>query len=66
MTNRINDEKLAAIRNKLYDYMLKEMEWTQDPFRGIHWANRAWRPNLIEPFYKMSPNKRQKKKKNGA
>ncbi len=43
MHNLINSEQHKAVRNRLHDAILDEMDRTSDPFRGYCWAQRPWR-----------------------
>ena len=43
MTNLIDSEKYAAVRDVLHDRVLEWMNQTRDPFRGPIWERRPWR-----------------------
>lgn len=43
MTNLIDREDLAEIRDSLHDALLEWMNQTRDPFRGYDWERRPWR-----------------------
>lgn len=43
MTNLIEDEAYAGIRDALHDKLLNWMNETRDPFRGYYWERRPWR-----------------------
>ena len=43
LRNLIDDQDSAAVRNRLHDAILNEMDRVRDPLRGIAWANRPWR-----------------------
>lgn len=46
ITNLINDERYASIRNGLHDLILQHMNDTRDPFRGTYWHARPWRKDF--------------------
>lgn len=50
MINRIEDESLAEVRDRLHDAILDEMDRTRDPFRTPLWGIRPWR-KARELFY---------------
>jgi len=56
MTNRISDLALAAVRDRLHDALLAEMDRIRDTARSYRWAHRPWRsaPRLRTP-YKGAP-----------
>ncbi|HIU32717.1 MAG TPA: sulfatase-like hydrolase/transferase [Candidatus Caccousia avistercoris] len=41
--NLIDDPAYAAVRDKLHDRLLDNMDKTRDPFRGYYWERRPWR-----------------------
>lgn len=48
--NRIDDPSAASARDEAFDLLLWRM-WTQrDPFRGMGWERRAWRPAGGNPY----------------
>ena len=46
MTNLIDSEKHATIRDNLHDKILAWMNQTRDPFRGPIWERRPWKKEL--------------------
>jgi len=50
LTNRIDDDALAAERDRLHDWLLDEMDRIRDPFRSFRWGRRPWR-QAREAFY---------------
>ncbi len=44
--NRIDDPRLAEVRNRLHDRLLAWMDERMDPLRGQGWYARCWRPDL--------------------
>jgi len=46
MTNLINSEEHATIRDGLHDEILEWMNRTRDPFRGAIWERRPWKKEL--------------------
>jgi len=47
--NRIDDAKLATVRNGLHDRLLAWMDARLDPLRGNGWWQRPWRPDKVMP-----------------
>jgi uncharacterized sulfatase len=47
--NRIDDLKLATVRNDLHDRLLAWMDARLDPLRGNGWWQRPWRPDKVMP-----------------
>jgi uncharacterized sulfatase len=43
ITNLIDSEARAAVRDRLHDRLLEWMNGTRDPFRGYYWERRPWR-----------------------
>lgn len=43
LVNRIHDDALQSVRDRLHDRLLEWMDSTRDPLRGPHWARRPWR-----------------------
>ncbi len=43
MTNRIGDAALVAVRDRLHDALLAEMDRIRDTARSYRWAHRPWR-----------------------
>ncbi|MGL6173084.1 MAG: sulfatase/phosphatase domain-containing protein, partial [Cellulosilyticaceae bacterium] len=58
--NLIESEQFEAIRNKLHDALLEEMNVTRDPFRGYYWEERTWRTDATEPTWRYTGLTRQK------
>jgi len=50
MSNLIDSEQHAEIRNRLHDRLLDWMNTSRDPFRGYYWGRRAWRPDFPEKW----------------
>jgi uncharacterized sulfatase len=46
MTNLIDSDKHAKIRDSLHDEILAWMNRTRDPFRGPIWERRPWKKDL--------------------
>lgn len=57
--NRILDESLAPIRNRLHDLLLEQMNRTRDLYRGYQWACRSWRKDK-EPLWANDGYTRQR------
>lgn len=49
MNNLILDEETKAIRNKLHQAILNNMDEHRDLFRGYYWDRRPWNENAAEP-----------------
>ncbi|ADO46297.1 sulfatase-like hydrolase/transferase [[Enterobacter] lignolyticus] len=43
LTNLIDDERVASVRNQLHDSLLDYMDVIRDPFRTYQWSMRPWR-----------------------
>lgn len=54
MHNLIHDEASACTRDALHDAILKEMDRTNDPFRGYYWLYRPWRRGLPAPSWRFT------------
>ncbi len=46
LTNLIDSQPHAAIRDELHDRLLNWMNVSRDPFRGYYWGRRAWREDF--------------------
>jgi uncharacterized sulfatase len=40
--NRIEDDQLVAVRDRLHERLLHWMDEVRDPFRGPEWRYRPW------------------------
>ena len=60
VNNLIENTKYEAIRNKLHNALLEEMDRTRDPFRGYYWEDRPWRTDSAEPTWSYTGFTRQK------
>ncbi len=60
VNNLIENTKYEAIRNKLHNALLEEMNRTRDPFRGYYWEDRPWRTDSAEPTWSYTGFTRQK------
>ena len=60
MTNLIHSESHRAIRDRLHDVLLEEMNRTRDPFRGYYWHRRPWRIDAPEPTWAYTGMTRQR------
>ncbi|MFQ6049136.1 MAG: sulfatase-like hydrolase/transferase, partial [Phycisphaerae bacterium] len=49
LDNRIDDPRLADVRNELHDRLLAWMDARLDPLRGNGWWARPWRPGHVMP-----------------
>ena len=47
MSNLIDSQETASVRNNLHDRLIDWMNRTRDPFRGYYWERRPWRPNQL-------------------
>ncbi|WP_269523056.1 sulfatase-like hydrolase/transferase [Coraliomargarita parva] len=57
--NLIDSPEHAGIREQLIDNLLKRMNTTRDPFRGIYWEQRPWRVKRTlswKGLYRMKPD----------
>jgi len=50
LDNLIDDPDRAAVRDRLHDRLLAEMDRTDDAFHGRAWADRAWR-DAVDPTH---------------
>ena len=60
VNNLIENTKYEAIRNKLHNALLEEMNRTRDPFRGYYWEDRPWRTDSAAPTWSYTGFTRQK------
>ena len=60
MHNLINDPALAAIRDRLHDAILENMNVTRDPFRGYYWERRPWRTDASPADWEYTLMTRQR------
>jgi len=60
MENLILSPDHAAIRDRLHDAILSEMNRTRDPFRGYYWERRPWRQDAREASWDYTCMTRQR------
>ena len=60
MINLIDSEKHEAIRNRLHDAILANMNEIRDPFRGYYWERRPWRTDAAPPTWRHTGMTRQR------
>lgn len=51
MTNLIDDERQAGVRNAMHDELIDRMNTYRDPHRGHCWVNRPWRTDRRDGWY---------------
>jgi arylsulfatase A-like enzyme len=60
MNNLINSPLHAAIRDRLHDAILANMNNTRDPFRGYYWERRPWRKDASPATWRYTSITRQR------
>lgn len=60
MHNLIEDPAHAAIRDRLHDAILENMNVTRDPFRGYYWERRPWRADASPADWEYTLMTRQR------
>ena len=60
MHNLIDDPAHAAIRDRLHNALLDQMNVTRDPFRGYYWERRPWRADASDATWDYTLMTRQR------
>ena len=60
MSNLIGSAPHRAQRDALHDRLIAWMNATRDPFRGIHWHRRPWRPDAPPATWHYSRKNRHR------
>ena len=60
LVNLINSPDHAAVRDRIHDAILDNMNRTRDPFRGYYWERRPWRTDAAPATWDYTLMTRQR------